>query len=378
MRVILSSLCGLGLTAAAAAQFESVIPPACATLPGNAATSLPLRWSYGTLQVRIDAGLLPASFLGKTISGLRLRRPAFLGEPAYGVLQRTLTLRGGFDNRPARNLTIDLAYNRPANCPILFGPAPVTVAATPPQGAAMGVGPDLLAIQFSTPLPVIAGTLFLEFEAGDPPFQVLSEHWVDAVWFEDGVENGYAVTVGAGSCTTRPVPTELRWNDPATGPAVGGTASLLLTGAPPHATGAPGTLAFLWFGLDPEPRAVAAGYVGFGGSLGALDPTLAGCHQWAPLDAVIVGTVGISGSYNGSFALTSGVTTIGMRLGVQGAWLDTSRPGLPLSISNGLLLVLDRIDVGNKCASQYFPDGATTAPWFRLLGQMPVIVLEHD
>lgn len=64
--------------------------------------SLPLRWSEGTLQVRIDDVLLPANFVGKTISGVRLRRPTFLHEPAYPALQRTLTIRAGFDNRLRR------------------------------------------------------------------------------------------------------------------------------------------------------------------------------------------------------------------------------------------------------------------------------------
>src|SRR5688572_26964084 len=107
----------------AAAQNRSVIPAACTTLPGNAALSLPLRWSHGTLQVRIDAALLPTGFIGRTISGLRLRRPAFLAEPGYAALQRTLTVRGAFQPETATQLGQSLVGNRPANLGVLFGPA---------------------------------------------------------------------------------------------------------------------------------------------------------------------------------------------------------------------------------------------------------------
>ncbi len=167
-------------------------------------------------------------------------------------------------------------------------------------------------------------------------------------------------------------PTELRWNDPASGPVAGGTAAVRLTGAEP------GALASTLIGLEPIPRPVSPFYPGFGGGLAGLDPGLAGCHQWTPLDAVVVGTSGVSGGLDTTFDLVSGVALTGMVIGVQGIWLDTNRPGLPVSISNGLVLVVDNIAVGNHCGSVYFPGTATYSPWPAAIGQMPVVVLEHN
>lgn len=366
---LLLSICCAGLVPA---QVQSVVPSACASLPGNAALSMPLRWSHGTMQVRIESTLLPANFIGRTITSLRLRRPSFLGEPAYPALQRTLTVRGAFHAEHAWQMGQDLVLNRTTvGAPILFGPAVVSVAATsaPPAGAS--VGEAYLVIPLATPLPVIAGNLFLEFETSDAPLQVSNQHWVDAVWFEDGIETGYAVPVGNGSCTTRTAPTELVWTG-ATGPQVSGTASLRLSGAPP------GGLLFSWVGLDPVPRAATPTYMGFGGSFGALDPGLAGCHQWAPVDALWSATADLGGGYNVSFALAPTFAAVGTKLGVQCCWLDLSRPGLPFSASNGVMLTVNQIGVANKCTTVYFPGTATWSPWLPFYGQMPVLTLEHS
>lgn len=363
---LLFAACCAGLVGA---QVQSVVPSACASLPGNAALSLPLRWSHGTMQVRIESTLLPANFIGRTITSLRLRRPSFLGEPAYPALQRTLTVRGAFQTAHAWQMGQDLVQNRTvAGAPVLFGPTLVSVAATAAPAAGASTGEPFLVIPLATPLPVIAGNLFLEFETSDAPLQVSSQHWVDAVWFEDGIETGYAVPVGNGSCTTRTQPTELVWTG-ATGPQVAGTASLRLSGLPP------GGLLFAWVGFDPVPRAASVTYMGFGGSFGVLDPGLAGCHQWAPADSLWTASADIGGNYGVSFGLTSAVT--GMRLGVQCAWLDQNRPGLPFSASNGVMLTVNQIGVGNKCITVFFPGSATWSPWLPFYGQMPVLTLEH-
>lgn len=353
------------------AQNTTVLPAACRTLPGNAALSMPLRWSHGAMQVRINATMLPAGFIGRTISGVRLRRPTFLREPAYPAVQRTLTVRGGFQPDLAAYLSPDRVGNRPANTTVLFGPAAVSVAATPAPGGGTSIGAEFLVIPFSTPLPVVAGNLFLEFEAGDAPMVVDAGNWVDAVWFPGGNESGYAVSVGNGACTTRSMPTELTWTG-ASGPQVGGTASLRLTGA------APGSLVFQWFGLDPQPRAATPTYFGWGSLLGALDPALAGCGQWAPLDAMWTATADAGGVCAMSFALNSSFSTVGLRVGAQAIWLDPTRPGLPLSISNGAMLVLGNIAVGNACSTAFFPGTVTWSPWQAYVGQMPVLTLEHN
>jgi hypothetical protein len=359
---------------AAPAQQSVVVPGPLALLPGNAASSLPLRWSHGVLQVRVDAQLLPAALQGQSLVGLRLRRPSFLDEPAYPALQRTLTVRGGFQPELAGQIGTSLNANRPANLSVLFGPAPVSVGATAATGPATAIGAALLQIVFDQPLPVGTGTLFLEFETSDVPLQVSSLHWVDAVWIEGGIEDGYIATVGDGSCTTRSAPTVLRWND-ATGPQVGGTAKFVVTGAPP--TDASGTgLVVHWIGVDPQATVPGPAHLGFGASLAAVDPGLAGCHWWAPFTVSWFGTTDGQGRLESTLPLAAGVSP-GMRLAVQAAWLDPSRPGLPFSVSNGLLLVLTGIGVGGRCSSVYFPGASTTSPWGPFVGQMPVLHLDY-
>jgi hypothetical protein len=268
-------------------------------------------------------------------------------------------------------LTPSLTVNRPANLSVLFGPASVSIPATPATTVGASVGEEFLVIPFSTPLVVIAGSMFLEFESGDTPLQVGADHWVDSVWFEGAVETGYVVTVGNGSCTTRSQPTELVWTN-ADGPHVAGTANMRLTGTQP------GAFVFAWFGLDPEPRAASATYFGWGGALGLLAPSLANCHQWAPMDAMWGASSDIAGSYTVSFGLPATFATVGMKIGAQCAWVDPARPGMPLSISNGVMLVLDTIGVGANCSTAFFPAGATNSPWPPEMGQMPVITFEHN
>lgn len=356
------------------AQASVVVPAALASLPGNAALSLPLRWSHGVLQVRIDNGVLPAALVGQTISGLSLRRPTFLGEPAYPPVQRTLTVRGGFQAGVASQLSVVMVQNHPANLSVLFGPAPVTSAATPAPGAATVFGDDLLHIQFTQPLPVVAGSLFLEFETSDAPLQVAAHHWVDALWMESGQENGYVATVGDGSCTTRPEPTELRW-DAEQGPQFGQTARFLVRGAPPTIGGTGGVVVH-WLGVDPQTMPPGPIHLGFGASLGIADPTLAGCAWWAPLMVTWGGTTDPGGMIRTSLPL-NGPAVPGLRLAVQAAWIDDSRPGLPFSVSNGLVLVMGGFGVGPQCGTVFFPAGATTSPWPVFLGQMPVLRLEY-
>jgi hypothetical protein len=339
-------------------------------LPGNAAVSLPLRWSQGVLQVRVDQTLLPASLQGTTITGLRLRRPSFLDEPAYPALTRTLTVRGGFQAQTAAALSRDLVANRPAGVAVLFGPGVVGVPATPAPAAGTQVGQDLVDLTFQVPLPVVPGSLFLEFEARDGPLWVGAGHWLDAWWSPNGIDVGHVASLGAGTCTGRSVPTQLLWTT-AGPPAVGGTAAFRLTGAPA------GGVVFLWLGLAPEIRPLGPGFVGFGGSLGVLDPGLVGCHQWAPMDVLWSGLADGSGNFSQAFTLASTFAPNGSRLGVQGGWLDLARPGVPLSVANGQALVVGGVGVANQCASVYFPGTAVWSPWLPYQGQMPVVTLLH-
>lgn len=356
------------------AQSTATVPPVCRTLPGNAGLSMPLRWSHGAMQVFVDAALLPTAFVGHTITGVRLRRSTLPGDAAYPALQRTLTVRGAFQSPPAVAMIGGLTQNRPATTQVLFGPAVVGVPATPAPGPTTTTGDEFVLIPFTTPLLVTAGTLFLEFEAGDAPLQVGTGHWVDAVWLDGGVDDGLVVAVGDGSCTTRPEPTRLAWS--AThGPGAGNTAAFTVSGAPPTAGASVGWVLF-WVGTEPETRPAGAGYLGYGASFGVIDPGLFGCHQWAPLDVAWFGTTDATGTFATTFAIPGSVA-IGQRIAAQAAWLDPSRPGLPLSLANGLQLVCRGAGVGNHCSTLLFPATATVSPWPPFVGQMPVLVLEY-
>jgi len=368
---ILLSVCPL-----AVAQSTATVPAACEVLPGNAAVAMPLRWSEGTLQVFVDPALLPPSLTGATLSGLQLRRSVLPGDVAYPPLTRTLTVRGGFQSAAAATAGSSLAQNRPSGSQILFGPAPVHVPGTPAPGPATTVGDAFVQVAFTTPLPVTAGTLFLELQVSDAPLTISSGHWVDAVWFEDGVDEGLVVQVGDGSCTTRSEPTNLLFMG-SSGPVAGSSLPLVVTGAPPTDpfTGQTG-LVVVWAGVDPTGTPPGPSYLGFGAGLGAVDPTMAACHQWAPLDFSWVGTSDAAGRFVTALGIPS-AAAVGARLGLQAAWLDVSRPTLPLSLSNGLQLVCTGAGVGSGCSSCFFPGAATTSPWGPQIGQMPVLLLDY-
>ncbi|MFN9946839.1 MAG: hypothetical protein ACK56S_08330, partial [Planctomycetota bacterium] len=108
--------------------------------------------------------------------------------------------------------------------------------------------------------------------------------------------------------------------------------------------------------------------------LGLVDPGLVGCRQWAPLDLLWGGVADGAGTFATALAIP-GAATVGLRLALQGAWVEPSRPGLPLSLANGLVLVVGSAGVTNRCSSVFFPGAATTSPWPSFVGQMPVLRL---
>ena len=356
---------GSALVEAAPAQNGAVVPPLCAALPGNAALAMPLRWSHGTLQVWIDPQLLPAGLVGQSLTGVRFRRSTLLGDGANPTLTRTITVRGGYRPETAGAMGPTLAGNRPAGMQVLFGPGPITSVATPAPSAGSAVGEDLLVIPFTTPLPYATGSLVLEFEVDDAPLQISTAHWVDAVWFVGTQDNGYAVTVGVGSCTTHSVPTELRWVGAS--PAAGVTGSLELRGVRTPPVGA--TPIAQWLTVSPRAN-------NFGISLTTLDPGLVGCHQWAATDILWFGSAGPTGTFAASIPLPT-TATLDTELGAQAAWLDGNRTGLQASVSNGVVLRLGYTGTGNFCASAFFLGDATTSLWPVSFAQMPVLRLDY-
>lgn len=358
---------GLCVGGALSAQTTATVPPICEFLPGNAAVSMPLRWSQGFLQVFVDDDLLPSNFVGETITGLRLRRSTLPGDVDYAALTRTLTVRGGFQPYPAAQMVGGRIANRPANMQTLFGPAPVTVAATTAPAAGTSVGQEFVQVTFTQPLQVVAGTLFLEFEASDGPLSIEADNWVDAVWFPDGDDTGYLVPVGDGSCTTRAAPTELRWLDGE--PLNGEDIDMQVTGV------APGGLVLAWVGIDPVAAPPGPTYTGWNGTFGPADPAMSECYMWAPFEASWFGVADPAGVFGTTFTMPS--AAVGLRLGVQAGWLDLSRPVVPLSFSNGLQIVCNSAGVQNHCSSMFFPGTALSSPWGPYRGQMPVLVLDY-
>ncbi|HEB52358.1 MAG TPA: hypothetical protein ENI87_03780 [bacterium] len=375
--ILAIALATMATTTAAVAQATATVPPAFETLPGNAAVAMPLRWSEGRLQVFIDADLLPPNFVGQTITGLRLRRSVLPGSGSWGAMTRTLEILGGFQPYPAAQMLGTYSQNRPQNPPpvTLFGPSVVNVPATAAPNHATTVGQEFVQITFATPLPVTAGTLFLEFVTSDAPLTIAADQWVDAVWFEDGVDEGLVAVVGDGSCTSRSEPTELRWTS-AGGPMAGTTGNLTVTGVgSPMGTGLGAGPVLVWVGVDPE-NATGGTYLGYGGTFGAFDPLMADCHMWTPLGVAWAGVADNTGRFGTTFDVP-GNAVAGQRLGLQAAWIDTTRSAVPLSFSNGLQLVCNSTGTGNHCNSMFFPGTAQSSPWGPQIGLMPVIVLEY-
>ncbi|MEQ1631530.1 MAG: hypothetical protein ABL997_04095 [Planctomycetota bacterium] len=373
-RLALLAVVSLVAVDAALAQSRVVVPAVATDLPGNAAMSMPLRWSQGVLQVWIAPQLLPPVLTGATLQGLRLRRPTFLSEPAYPAVQRTITVRAGIWPLIPPLMSTARALNMPATAIVVAGPSPFAVAASTLPSGAPAVGAEFLVIPFTTPLQMQPGTLCLEFETSDAPFAT-SEQWVDAVWMENGVDAGYAVTVGDGTCTTGSAPLQLSWTG-TNAPSRGGDATLRVSGAPPAAPNGPGSLVLAWAGASPQTRPQAADFFGFGIDLAGLDPGLSGCYQWSPLDVVISGFADAAGGFDVQFALPTTLPA-GLRVGVQTAFLDLARPGvLPLSLSNGVVMQLDSAGVSSRCSSIFFPGAAATSPWSAEVGLMPVLVFD--
>ncbi|GAB4137909.1 MAG: hypothetical protein Fur0037_03360 [Planctomycetota bacterium] len=362
----------LAAPALSAAAQSVTVPDLAGTLPGNAAMSMPLRWSQGTLQVILDQSLIPAAARGG-IRGLHLRRPALLGEPPYQALTRTLTVRAGTTRAPARAVQWTLSANQPANLQTVFGPAQVQIAPSLGPGPSGVLGAELLAIPFSTPiaLPVAGDNLFLEFETTDSGLAVDPGNWVDAVWFTGGADGGYAATAGEGGCGGSTTPTTLRW-DSASMPRRGASARLLFE------SGFPEAFALALVSMSPQTRAPGPSFLGFGADLSSLG--LQGCYQWSAPDAVLFGQTTVVGSWQVDFSVPTAHLNAGDRLGVQVAVLAPGANPLGFALSNGVVLVLDQAGVGDHGASVFFPGAATPSsvtPWPPFVGLLPVLVLDY-
>ncbi|HLQ36801.1 MAG TPA: hypothetical protein VK348_03300 [Planctomycetota bacterium] len=346
------------------AQTITVLPAVCAHAPGNAAIAMPLHWSQGTMQVLVERALLPAAL--SQINGIRMRRPGVLGEPAYGALQRTITVQAGFTTVLAGQMVQALATNRPGLVTV-FGPAVVAIGASAPHGHGDATAAELFDVLFTAPLPVpVTGSLLLEFTVNDPPLSVDAGNWVDAFVAQGGVDAGYAAPLGNGGCSSWSASLQLDWQG-SSPPLRGTAAALQLTGARPAG------IVFALLGLDPLAHPVNGSFFGFGSSLASFG--LPDCYQWAPADALWSGTASAAGAWSFGFALPASATVVGEQVAVQCVAADTGG-GTGLAVSNGEFLVLDRAAVGNHCCTVFAPGTVAVSPWLPFLGLMPVLVLD--
>jgi hypothetical protein len=358
----------LSIAVASPAQGTAVTPPIGLDLPGNAALAMPARWTDGIMQVLIEQSLLPASLANQSIRTIRLRRPAFLGEPAYPALQRTMRVQAAFTPMLANQMTGNLVTNRAPGLQVIAGPTVITLPATAANGPGDALGATLITIPLTTPLPVGQGSLFLEFEALDAPFTASADHWVDAFWTSNGIDTGLAATVGNGGCGSSGHVPLLRWAG-GPPPQTGGTAVLDLAYARPQA------MVWTLIGFAPQSRPAAGAYFGFGGSLAPVG--LDGCHQWTPPDGLVAATTTAGGGNPFTIALPANAVPAGTRIGFQMAILDAAANPAGIAATNGLIVVPGNIGIGPRCATvmaQGHP--ATIASWPPYQGLMPVLLLD--
>ena len=150
-------------------------------------------------------------------------------------------------------------------------------------------------------------------------------------------------------------------------PRSGETAQLALTGAPPLSP------AWVLTGLDPQGRAVSGSYLGFGAGLAAFGAP--GCFQWTPVDVQLSRTTSLLGTVAVSLPYPSGLWSAGQRIGVQVMVLDPAASAVGVGVSNGVMLVMDRVGVGPQCATVFAPGAQTMSPWAPWRGLLPVLGL---
>lgn len=342
---------------------DYTIPRQLDGVPGNAAISMPVRWSKGVMQVIWDQSLI-AELKGRTLRRIRLRRPSFIAEPDYPALQRRVVVRLGMTSKLAAEMTSDLADNRPPSLTVVAGPAVVSLPALPAHGPGDAVAGTLVDLTFDQPFTVAdTGNLFLEWENLDSSLSISPDHWIDAVRVP--ATGGLALEVGNGGCSSDPVlmPMALTWVAGAP-PASGVETNLHLRGGPP---GAP---ALIVLGLDPQNRQPPWDF-GFGSDLGAV--LAPGCYQWTGLDLSFAQVLNPLGALSIELPFPSGVDLAGQRVGIQVLAADPQANPPGLALSNGILLIMDDVGFRLECATVLALDANSQSPFLPFKGLAPIV-----
>jgi hypothetical protein len=368
--------CPVGLSVPLAAQVPpanpapETLPRDLGRLPGNASLSLPLRWTEGTLQVVYRQDQIPLSTVGKQLTAISLRRPAWFDEVGYPARTRTLRLHVQVANRQPVNLRRDLAVNRDATTVHGFGPAQVTIAASSAGGAGDATGDVLCTIPVQPPFVIPgSGGILVEIETLDGPLSIdgMDILWVDAIEALDGSTGGLAFELGQTGCSTKG---DLRLVLPegADVPGFDEDFQVSLTGARPGAVG------FLFQMLNPYQMQPGLG-LGFGADLTPLQAP--GCFQWTEVDlaAAVPFTVGSQGTIDLTTKIPPGVAGAGNLAALQVVMVEPALNPVGYASSTGLLLSVGSNWIQDGVATVLSPGTKTKSPWERFLGLAPVLEL---
>ncbi len=368
----------------------TTVPPAYVDTRGNDALSLPIRWHQGLLQVLLkshnNGGVVPAEMLKTNLKEVVVRRPAFLGEPAYPALTRTFTVRLASTTLAASALVKDMGQNQKlvaaagTTLTSVVTAKSFNIAATPASPYRSVVGADLVRVPFSAPYAFAGPDLFVEWKTTSTDLLPSTLGWVDALVLDKSGDHGIAVTLGQGGCSSLTPGSGLPMTLEADGQAVKSNSSVILHWRNAH----PKVPALLMAGpklLDPRKSS---------GPFKVYSPVLSflrqfvrpGCHFWTePLFAS--GTViGGAGSLDSTLAVPQiTAADLGFRYVLQGAVLPAN--GAPAELTNGLAvfagsagvrdwagMVLSPVPEAKDSTGKTIPP---TSPWPVFQSSLPVL-----
>ena len=372
---ILLCASALALQADSLAQTSTTLPLGFDRLPGNAALSMPVRWSWGRMQIIYDDEQL-APLDGLTITRLRLRRPNFFDEPAYPSVQRTFEISIGPAGRTAQTVHAQPDLNLPAagQMTVVFGPAPVTIGGTAEAAAGDVVGATIVDVALTQPytVQVTPGEhLLVDWKCVDTGLTVSSGAWVDAVRMPGAASLGLAVPVGQNGCGGfggAPIANRLDVAEDSRHPAFGSETTLVLGNAQPSRQ------LWLLLGIDVHLMTIPAA---FGAPLVNFPiPTPSGCRAWSPLDGILlsVGDTSPSGTFSYDLDFPANPAFQGIQLGFQAMILEDPPQ---LAFSSGLILWMDDVGLGGQIGTCLTLADETEATWDSFRGATPIVEFVH-
>ncbi|MCA8958241.1 MAG: hypothetical protein KDC87_19345 [Planctomycetes bacterium] len=375
---------------------SAVVPPVFAQVRGNDALSLPLRWHEGLLQVHLKSQkgvgrVLPDAMLDTMLKEIRVRRPSFLEEPAYGALTRTFTVRLANTNLPLMSMIADMEANRTAVVSATGANGPTTlttvvqaksfnIAATPKAGYREAVGKDLLQLPFASPFAFKGPDLFVDWETTSTSTLPDPNGWVDALVLQYTGDQGIVVTLGQGGCSSVVPSSGLPMSLEGEGerPAASSKVTLRLRNALPSAT------SMLFLGPRPLlPRTSQTGYKVYDPMVGYLTTiSRPECHVWTSPLTHLVGATDGAGSQDFALPIPALLPAqYGTLYVLQAAVLDTRASRLELS--NGVGAIVGAVEIQSRASTVMSPKPwvldsnnqriAPVSPWGPMNSSLPIL-----